>query len=808
MSFKDLNKNLQNYILKCFCLLIVYWIISSYEILSLVFLGNEIPNIFKLIGFKFLNDLVTVLVVFAIFYPLYYLISRKNVKAAVFTVKSIFIILILAELAMTQYSLTTLLNLGADLLGYSLDDILLTVSSSESGSFLSYLPFIIFPLMFSASCFFLRKSTFFKYSGRIFIAVTLIVVLMKFGLSDFSQDIYQNKTSFFVTDIIKVQIEKSEIETIKLENGNEYPLLRDVNTFEDVLTPHFNLKAEKPNIVVILVEGLGSEFVNKKEFAGFMPYLDALVDKSLFWDNFLANTGRTFGALPSFTASVPFGVKGFLELQETPFHISLFSLLKKNGYSTSFFSGDQSSFDKKINFLEYNAVENIIDENKYESFYPKSVNGASGFSWGFSDYEIFKKTLSTLDDIPKPRFDLITTQTMHEPFEFPLEKEYAKKIDSILNSNTKLYTTKKKIETYKNIFATVHYADNSIKMFMENYKKRPEFQNTIFIITGDHRIIPIPQKDQLCRFNVPFYIYSPMLKKGKSMKSVSSHFDVAPSVLTFLSNNFDINLPKNVSWMGDGIDTTSTFRNIHKIPLMRYKGRINDFVYKDYMLSDGNLYKIKDDFNTYSIADGKVLDSVKSFLKDFKNINAYVTKNNKIIPETSEVTVAKGYKFSKEELEGLSKITEGLNPDQIFLLAREKAFNGQRDSARLISNYLLRSAPNYVDVRILKGRTLAWDKKYDKAEEELKNALKRAPFYYDIYHALMDMYWWSGQNDKVIELAKKAQQRNIKNDDIAYKLARSYRSLNESNKALKIIDSILKKNPKNKEYIKFKKSVQ
>ena len=115
-----------------------------------------------------------------------------------------------------------------------------------------------------------------------------------------------------------------------------------------------------------------------------------------------------------------------------------------------------------------------------------------------------------------------------------------------------------------------------------------------------------------------------------------------------------------------------------------------------------------------------------------------------------------------------------MNPDQMFELARQKAFNNQRDSARLICNYILKNSPNYIDVRILKGRTLAWDKQYAIAEEELKNALKRSPYYYDSYLALLDVYWWSSQNEKAIDIFNKAKERDINNDEIAFKLARAY----------------------------------
>ena len=632
--------------------------------------------------------------------------------------------------------------------------------------------------------------------------------MMKFILSGFSEANYQNKIYYFVADIIKFQKEKIDVKSIKLEGNKEYPFLKPSEDTEDVLSSFFNISDEKPNIVIIQVEGLGSEFVGDKYYSGFTPYLNSLIPKSLFWDNFLSNAGRTFGALPSLMASLPFGEKGFLELENTPTHISLFSILKKNGYTTSFFSGDQSSFDKKINFLEHNGVDNIVDENKYDDSYPKSVNGSNGFSWGYSDYEIFKKTLTLLDDIKTPRLDLIATQTIHEPFTFPVKDKYLAKVDSILNSDNKLKATNKEISASKDIFASILYADASIKMFMESYKKRPEFKNTIFIITGDHRLIPIAQKDKICRFNVPFFIYSPLLKKTSKMKSISSHQDLAPSLLAFLSKSYDVQLPKETAWVGTGLDTSRVFRNIHKIPLMRYKGTVNDFVYKNYMYSDGTLFKIKENFGISKINDKAILDEVTKVYKEFKNLNAYVTQNDKIYPKNEETNIAGVYKFTPEELEKVTAITDGLTLDEMFMAARQKAFNSERETARLICNYILKKVPNYVDVRILKGRTLAWDGKYAESEKELLDALKRSPYYDDIYLALLDMYWWSSQNEKSKLIVEKAIKNKIKNDDVAFKMARAYETMNDTEKAKKIIDSILKKQPKNKVFIKFKNSLQ
>jgi lipoteichoic acid synthase len=397
---------------------------------------------------------------------------------------------------------------------------------------------------------------------------------------------------------------------------------------------------------------------------------------------------------------------------------------------------------------------------------------------------------------------------MHEPFDFPQKERYLKKVDSVLNSPNKIKATKKQIESYKEIFASIVYADESIKKFMESYKKRPEYSNTIFFISGDHRLIPIVQKDKLCRFNVPFFIYSPMLNKTQKMKSVSSHFDFAPSLLAFLSKNYNVKLPKETAWLGTGIDTTKRFTNNHKIPLMRYKGSINDYLYKDYMLSDGVLYKINENFNTYKVNDEKMLDEITKSLREFKNLNAYVTNNDKIYPKNDDVLVAKRYEFSEKEKKTLDSLVAGITLDKAFNKARELAFNNQRVKARLICNYILSKEPNYIDVLLLKGRSLAWDGNYQASEEILLDALKRSPYYDDVYLALLDMYWWSSQNEKSNKIVELAIKNKIKNDNVAFKMARAYVTLNKNEKSIKVMDSILKRQPKNAAFIKFKSSLK
>lgn len=808
MKFNFINKNSYYYLYLTIALICTFWMISLFELFMTISNGIKVQNLGITLLYKFMNDFWTSIMIALLLLPIYLLSSYflKKFSKVFFVIFFAFITIV--QFSLVKYSLTTLLNLGADLLGYSLDDIYITVSSSESMSFLYFLPFISIPLIYFGYNYLFNK---YVNERKLLAIITILVLLfgsLKLAFSEASETVYQNKIYFLATDIFRYQSEKNVSDSYDFVGREDYPFLKPFSDTKDVLAPFFNIKEEKPNIVIVIVEGLGSEFMGGNSYSGFTPYLDSLITKSLYWENFVCTTGRTFGVIPSLLGSLPYGETGFLELPKTPSHISLISVLKANGYTTSYYSGDQSSFDKKINFLEYSGIDHVIDENKFGSGYIKTEGNSGGFSWGYPDAEIFKKTLASLDNKTQPRLDIIMTLTNHEPFSFPSKEFYELKVDSILNSNQKFDISKEEISANKDIYTSLYYTDNSIKDFMNAYAKREDYSNTIFIITGDHRLIPITQKDKLCRFHVPFYIYSPMLKKPDKFKSISSHWDVTPSLLSFLMNNYKFNKLEETTWMSQGLDTAKQFRNIHQIPLMRYKGSINDFIYKDYLYSDGELYKINENFGTYKVIEESLLKTVSDSLKAFKKVNAYITQRNKIFPDSLNIYIKPIIEFSAEELLTIKELTQGLTFDQIFIIAREKAFNKEHKNARILCDYILNELPNHADARTLKGKTLAWDGNYVKAEEEFLNVIKRSPFYNDSYLALLDLYWWSEQDEKSIDLVKKSQENEIYNADITFKLAKAFQRMNNSEIANELMDSVLKIHPENEDYKTFKQSLE
>lgn len=795
MNLKFNYKNNLEYLYATISLIVLFCLLSLIEI----FKNFGI----QLFAFKLVNDVFTGLVIGLIFFPIYLFLKLVKSSLGIIVIRILFSIIVLMQLGLIGYSLTTHINLGADLLGYSLSDMYTTVTASLSISFITFLPFIILPL-FYFGLIKLFHSFGHKLNSKILLLILLVFGSLNLIIAGSSKPTAQNKINFLLSDIIRAKNEKALASQGNITFKKEYPLEEASENSKDVLAPFFDIKNEKPNIVFIIVEGLGRDFTDNGEYSGFTPYLDSLTKKSLYWKNFVSNAGRTFGALPSLMGSLPFGENGFMEINPIPKHNSLISILKSNGYAANYYCGDESSFDRKSNFLEYNGIDKIIDINKFGPGYVMTKANSGGFSWGYPDAEIYRKTLSELKDTKQPRLDIIMTLTNHEPFDFPSKKEYLTKVEQMLN--TKSTSEKDKLKDYKDIFACLLYTDNSIQNFMEAYSKRADYNNTIFIITGDHRLIPVPQKDNLSRFHVPLYIYSPMLKKTAIFKSISAHSDVTPSLVSFLTNNYKFNKIEKTTWLAKGLDTARTFRNVNTIPLMRYKGSINDYIYKEYFYSDGNMFKIDENFNVNETGDD-MRETVNSSFNDFKRLNSYLTTKDKITNITSSFKKPV-YDFTNEERSTIKKLTKGLDRDQIFFLARDLAFKKERKTAQLLCNYILNDLPNYGDVRTLKGRVLAWDGDYKNAEKELLEVIDRTPFYGDSYLAIMDVYWWSGQNKKGVAIGKKALGNQINNPELGYKLAQAYKRMNNNSASKKTIDSLLVLYPENKEYSTLKKSLK
>lgn len=687
---------------------------------------------------------------------------------------AILVVLLLIELVLIGYYTITYVPLGSDILGYNFSDIIDTVLKSGGISVYPIIIIIVISAIFFG--FFKFTGTFYHHISKMFPFTIILLSLFLTTLFTERKPINDNKTQYLAYNLML-----SVFDEATYESNIEYPLLKE-NLNEDVLGAYFNLKEEKPNIVFIIVEGLGSDFVgNDAQFGGFTPFIDDLTEQSLYWDNFLSNTGRTYGVIPSLLGSLPFGQTGFMDLEELPNKYTLFSILKNNGYRTALYMGANSSFDHMDTFLRSENIDYILDRSKYESKYILQPADAAGASWGYPDKELFKKAMSVYKPLNSPRLDVFMTLTTHEPFIAPNQDYYEEKVEEILAKNPNYdRRTKKLIAKNKGIFGSLLYGDEALKEFLNEYKSKPTYNNTIFVITGDHRLIPVPQRNPLSRFQVPFLIYSPLLKSPKKISAVSSHLDVVPTLLAMLSKKYQMLLPEKTAWMGGTIDMHEKFR-IHKdIPLMRNKNELKDFISKESFYSDGDLYRITStmDLELSNKEDSKIA----ALLQDFKGVNTYVTQKNKIIPENAVIYKIEKEKFTKQETVWIHSQFNGNNFDNAYETAKQFAFDGDYDKSLLLIRYILSEVPSHIDAKILQGRVNAWKGEYSKAIRILEECLEANASYDDIYCALLDASFWADNNENVLYLFEKIQENNIKSPEVHKKVARAYKQLQKKGK--------------------------
>ena len=428
----------------------------------------------------------------------------------------------------------------------------------------------------------------------------------------------------------------ANLSKINYVDEKNFPFLQRTDSTKDVLSPYFNLAVQCPNIVLIIVEGLGRAFTNKGAYLGnFTPFIDSLSDRSLYWENFLAEGGRTFAVLPSLLGSLPFAKNGFNELgNNMPQHLSLLNLLKKNGYNTSFYYGGDSHFDNMDLFMKKNSIGVLNDEKTFPAGYTKMPAESGGFTWGYGDKELFRRYFETKKNIQEPYLSVLLTVSTHNPFLINEQETYLNRFESRMNELGFSEDLKKQNRNYSKQFASILFTDDAVRNFINQYKQRPEFANTVFVITGDHRMPEIPMASKIDRYHVPLLIYSPLLKRTAKFSSVSTHFDITPSLLSWLGKSYNVQIPATVSWMGSGLDTTRSFRNVHAYPIMQTKTDLVDFVMGNYMLSGNDLFRINSNLSLEPENNPAKANELKAAFSRFKNKNQSFLQTRKIVPDS------------------------------------------------------------------------------------------------------------------------------------------------------------------------------
>lgn len=762
ITVNDQTKKLKDFIPLVITFFVGLIVLSIYQYTALYFSGVLDSVLNKSLFVLLLHHLgyASVCSIFLVF--LFNYLESKKPSLGFKTVKILLLLFLLLETALVNYYVQNYEAIGTNFLG---------IFNSNGVRFSTIQTLGVFGICILI-CHYSYKyiSTFYKAISRMYPFTIILFSLFLATLYSEKRTVNENKTQHLAEHIAKQLFDDNTY-----EGTTEYPLVKP-HVYKTELNQYFDLKKEKPTIKLIIVEGLGDNLINNgATYKGFMPHLSSLKNKSLFWNNFLSNTGESHASLPTIIGSLPFGEKGFTHLEELTDRNTLYSILKSNGYKTSFNYGGNNALHFYDRFLAQEGVSNILDKNSFGQGYHLQKEDAAGVSLGYPDKELFKRYLSETHADSKPKLDVFLTLSTKAPYQIPKKEEYINRVEEVMVKSNFQGKTKRVITKNKELFASFIYADEAIAEFLSKEQKRPGYENTIFIITGSHHTTNLPRPNALSRYRVPLLLYSPMLKEGKEIKEIAAHTDIAPTLLSLLNNEYKLKIPNEVAWLGNDLQMSKEFLPSKKIPLLRGSNTLQDYVSGNYFLTEGDVYKIDEDLSLSECEDEDEIsiEEIKDQFTFFKSVNAYVTDKNKIMPKSFSLVTRPENEFTREETIWIQSVFNGNDFDNAYKTARNLAIGENWERALLLCRYILSEIPRHADAEILMGRLYAWKGDYDKSIEVLEEVIHKYPKYDDAYCALLDTFYWSDQDEKVFQLNKIIEKNNLNQTLLSKKLERS-----------------------------------
>jgi phosphoglycerol transferase MdoB-like AlkP superfamily enzyme len=274
------------------------------------------------------------------------------------------------------------------------------------------------------------------------------------------------------------------------------------------------------NVVVILMESMAGHSVGALGAPGnITPYLDKLSKEGLLFDRFFSNGTHTHQGMFATMACFP-NLPGFEYLMQTPEGSHKLSglpqVLSARDYDDVYVYNGDFAWDNQSGFFSNQGMTNFVGRNDF-------VNPVfSDPTWGVSDQDMFDRGLQELKarENGKPFYALLQTLSNHTPYALPTPLPVERVTDrGSLNEH----------------LTAMRYSDWALGQFFEKARKEKYFNETLFVIVGDHGFgneRQITEMD-LGRFNVPMLMIAPGIQQkfGARDHTVGTQIDIVPTIM-------------------------------------------------------------------------------------------------------------------------------------------------------------------------------------------------------------------------------------------------------------------------------------
>jgi arylsulfatase A-like enzyme len=328
-------------------------------------------------------------------------------------------------------------------------------------------------------------------------------------------------------------------------NINAKPSLYDLELSPEVLegtelvTSPIHLKngvrGENPvrNVVLLVLESAGAEYMDS--YGGnfdLTPRLNELQTSSLRFQNAYAHAPGTNRSLISLLGSIyPKLSYESITQEHSEFQLpTVSSLLKEEGYRTSFFSSADLNFQNSREFLSNRGFDRIADFEQIPcetKFNLSSKDYEEGN--GIDDHCLSDQFRAWLEEgSDKPFFSVLWTVQAHYPYYFSgTEKDY-----DVPNV------------TFNRYLNILNHYDQLVGKITDILAEKGLMESTLLIVTGDHGEA-FGQHDQFGHgsgiyeenIRVPLYFINPVLFKGELNTDPVGLKDIPSTILPLLNYN-------------------------------------------------------------------------------------------------------------------------------------------------------------------------------------------------------------------------------------------------------------------------------